>query len=257
MPHLLRKNACFHFGLVCLLALLSFDLSGQSINTDRPTQSAGAAVLPAGRFQVETGTQFTQLFDQSYQFTYHNTLLRFGVNEFFELRLGNSYEFLDPGFDGSNVNFKGFSPISLGFKARIASEKGFFPEISFVGQFLIPSGQDVFKVNTAVPAFRFNFQHTLTETQSIGYNWGMEWFDGSSEAINIYTFIYNLSFGTRFTVFAELYGFLAEDLNDHRFDTGLIYLFSDRFQVDVSGGLGITEDAPEGFIGVGLSFYVD
>ena len=84
----------------------------------------------------------------------------------------------------------------------------------------------------------------------------MEWSDGSSAATNIYTFIYNLSFAGSFTVFAEFYGFIADGLNDHRFDTGLIYLFSDNLQADISGGFGLTDEAPDGFLGLGLSFYV-
>lgn len=240
-----------------LFLLIGIHESLGQINTDRPTQSAGSAVVPAGRFQVETGAQFTDINETSHQFTYHATLLRYGLNDFFELRLSNTYEMLDPGLDGSNVNYTGFSPIALGFKSKIASEKGFWPEISFLGQFLLPSGQDEFKVNTAVPSFRFNFGHSISDNQSIGYNWGMEWSDGSSEATNIYTFVYSLSFADGFTAFAEVYGFIADGLNDHRFDTGLIYLFNDTFQVDVSGGLGMTEDSPDGFLGLGLSFYVD
>lgn len=241
--------------LSLFLFLVTFAIQAQ-INTDRPTQSAGAAVLPAGRFQVETGTQITQLSDESYQWTYQGTLLRYGINDFFELRLSSSYEFIDPGLIGSNVNFTGFSPITLGFKSKIAEENGLWPMVSVIGQVQLPSGQDEFEVNTAVPAFRFNFQHTLSDNQALGYNWGMEWSDGSSAATNIYTLVYSLSFAGSFTTFFEFYGFIEDGLNDHRFDTGLIYLFSDNFQVDISGGPGLTEDAPEFFLGIGLSFYV-
>lgn len=225
------------------------------INTDRPTQSASSTVLPAGRFQVETGLQYTRITNVSYQLTYHNTLLRYGLNDFFELRFGTSNEFLDPGFDGGNRSYSGFSPVVLGFKSKISDENGFWPEISFLGQVALPSGQNVFSVNTVVPSFRFNFGHTINDNNSIGYNWGMEWSDGSSAATNIYTFIYNLSFAGSFTTFFEFYGFIEDGLNDHRFDTGLIYLFSENFQVDISGGPGLTEDAPDWFLGVGLSFY--
>lgn len=237
--------------LFCFMAIVSI----AQINTDRPTQSAGAFVVPKGRFQVETGAQYTRLSEVSYQVTYHNTLIRYGLNDLFELRLGTSNEFLDPGFDGSNRNFTGFGPMILGFKTHIAEENGFWPQVSLLGQVQLPSGQNEFEVATAVPSFRFNFQHTFNENNSLGYNWGMEWSDGSSEATNIYTFIYNVSFARSFTAFFEFYGFIQDGLNDHRFDTGLIYLFSDNFQVDISGGPGLTEDAPDWFLGVGLSFY--
>ncbi len=237
--------------LFCLLASTTF----AQINTDRPTQSASAFVVPAGRFQVETGAQYTGIGGVAYQFTYQNTLLRYGLNDFFELRFGTGYEFLDPGLDGANRTYSGFSPVVVGIKSKIADENGFWPQISFLGQVQLPSGQDVFKVRTAVPGFRFNFQHTLNTNQSLGYNWGMEWSDGSSEATNIYTVIYNLSFAGSFTTFFEFYGFIADGLDDHRFDTGLIYLFSDNFQVDISGGHGLADDSPDFFVGLGLSFY--
>ena len=237
--------------LFCLVTSVAL----AQINTDRPTQSASALVVPAGRFQVETGMQYTKIGGSSYQFTYQNTLLRYGLNDIFELRLGKGYEFIDPGFDGANTTFSGFSPWVIGFKSHISKENGVWPQVSFLSQVQLPSGQDAFKVRTAVPGFRFNFSHTLNDNNSIGYNWGLEWSDGSSAATNIYTLIYNLSFARSFTTFFEFYGFIRDGLNDHRFDTGLIYLLRENFQIDISGGPGLTEDAPDWFLGFGLSFY--
>ncbi|MDW3190744.1 MAG: transporter [Cytophagales bacterium] len=241
--------------LTLILFCFTINVSFAQINTDRPTQSASAFVVPKGRFQVETGFQYTRITDVVYQITYHNTLLRYGLNDLFELRLSTSNEFLDPALDGRNRTFSGFGPTILGFKSHISEENGFWPQISFLGQVQLPSGQNEFEVETAVPAFRFNFQHTINDNSSIGYNWGMEWSDLNSEATNIYTFIYSVSFARAFTTFFEFYGAIEDGSNDHRFDTGLIYLFSDNFQVDISGGPGLTEEAPDWFLGFGFSYY--
>lgn len=240
---------------ILLVAFLSaVEGYSQAINTDRPTQSASAFVLPQGRLQLETGILFQETNDFTNEWTINNSLLRYGLNDFFELRLTLDYGRRTvaadaPGFPGS-----GFRPVIIGFKSRLVDEKGFIPQISFLGQIALPSGEDPFRLRTTVPGFRFNFQNSFAGGSSLGYNWGMEWSEGISETTNVYTLIYNYPLSGEFTVFLELYGFITETNDDHRMDTGFTYLLNDKLQLDLSGGFGLSEISPDWFLSGGVSF---
>jgi outer membrane putative beta-barrel porin/alpha-amylase len=54
--------------------------------------------------------------------------------------------------------------------------------------------------------------------------------------------------------FVELYGYLPEfGSPDHRFDAGFTFLITNMFQLDLSGGLGLSEISPDYFISTGFS----
>ena len=58
-------------------------------------------------------------------------------------------------------------------------------------------------------------------------------------------------------IFVEGYGRVPqqrEDDNQLRMDAGLTYLINNDVQVDLSGGIGLTDNAPEKFVALGLSF---
>src|SRR3972149_6805763 len=67
---------------------------GAELITDRPDQTESSAVVPLKSLQIETGfiieNKETNIF-KSRAFTYNSTLLRYGLVENMELRLGLEY----------------------------------------------------------------------------------------------------------------------------------------------------------------------
>ena len=257
------------FLLPCLMIMMMATSSAQTINTDRPTQSASAYVLPKGRLQWETGAIFQRTNDILNQYTYNNSLIRYGLSDNFEARLTLNYEGFDLALDGADLNESGFSPVAVGFKSKIADENGFWPQISFVGQVLLPSGDDGFEVESVIPSFRFSMTHNFSSTSSLGYNWGMEWQEFLPGAVNIYTLMYNQGFADSFAWFLEFYGFiygenetiLGDEIDiadDHRVNSGFTYLLNDKIQFDLSAGVGFSDDlsnsSPDFFLSGGVSF---
>src|SRR6187402_162399 len=62
--------------------------------TDRPDQTEAPVLVPKGGLQVETGFIYEKdrVGDVStVNYTYNTTLVKYGVNEFLELRLSNEY----------------------------------------------------------------------------------------------------------------------------------------------------------------------
>lgn len=231
--------------------------------TDRPDQTESSTVVPEKTLQIETGfvleTDETNLVNQK-SFTYNTTLLRYGLLENFELRLGLEYlgeKTENKHSDSINTNL-GLSPIYAGFKVKIASEEGWKPEIAFIGGMVLPfTANDYFKPEYSAANIRFSFAHTLSEKFSIGYNLGAEW-DGESAAPG---YFYSLAIGVgvsnKLGMFVESYGLLKEKRNDeHLLDAGFTYLLFSNLQLDISAGIGINEAATDNFISFGLSYRI-
>jgi hypothetical protein len=241
----------------------SFD---EEIMTDRPDQTEAPNLTPKGWFQIETGAQ--REFDDSRSVRthwektlYNTTLWKYGLTQSFELRLiteyaGDKIRFKNAARD-TVISFSGWNPVMVGGKIAILNEKGIIPKTSLIGHLILPYfGYDDYKPTFITPKFRFVFSHKLNRVFNLSYNLGMEWQDGTVAAGTvIYTASLETIFTKKFSMFLESYGFLKEkSLPDHRFDAGLMYLLNSNFQLDLSGGFGLTDISPDYFISAGLSF---
>lgn len=217
------------------------------INTDRPTQSVSAFVMPKGGFQVEYGFVSEKATTNQTNLTYGNFLLRYGLLDGVEFRLTQNYQGIKAGGETNS----GLSPLTLGTKIHLLDENGAKPQISFIGQVTLDNGDDLFRPGDPLPEFRFNFQNTLSDKVSLGYNIGMGLPQDNSYFL--YTVVMGYAFSPGWTAFVEPYGFLPDGDADHRINAGLIYLANDRLQFDVSAGVGLSESSPDSFIGFGAS----
>lgn len=229
------------------------------IVTDRPDQTEAPVLVPRGGLQVETGFVFEKDREDNVDvknFTYNTTLIKYGVNEFLELRLIT--EFLGERAkvaDNPVSKVQGFSPLALGVKIKLADEKGFWPQAAFIGHINLKSGSEEFAPSYTAADFRFTFAHTLSDKFALSYNLGAEW-NGETPDAN---FLYTLSLGylitPRLGAFVEGYSFFPESGKaDNRFDAGITYKFSPVVQWDISAGVGLSRNAPDSFLSTGISF---
>lgn len=246
----------FSIAVFCLVSayLSAQEQQPEPIETDRPDQTETPSLVPKGMFQVETGFAFEKIDATSETITTPSVLWKYGINDNFELRLITEFS-SETAADGK---MSGLKPVLVGFKAKISEENGIVPKTAFTGHMLLPNfASEDFKADYYAAEFRFSMQHTLSDKIDLGYNFGAEWNGETPEPTFIYTLTTAYSFTDKFSAFIELYGFAPQnDTADHRFDGGLTYLLSNNFMIDVSGGFGITENAPAYFASAGFSFRI-
>ena len=245
----LKVLLIFFFSITITSSLAAQDLP--PIQLDRPDQTESPYIVPARHFQIESGISFEKFNEQNKSYTYPTVLFKYGVNDAFELRL-------IPEYITSYVQaekFSGITPLTVGFKVKLAGEKGVFPMVSFIGHLGIPSiASKKFKTEWYAPSFRFTMQHTLSNNLSLGYNLGAEWDGESPTPAFIYTLTTGYSISEKLGAFLELYGFLIQkSTGDHRINAGLTYLIKNNMAADISGGIGINKYAPAFFIAAGYS----
>lgn len=223
-----------------------------SIQTDRPDQTECPFIVPKNYLQFENGFYYQKTNNASHEYVVPSTLTKFGVNDHFELRLIT--EFVIQNEDSDKIS--GLVPVLVGFKARLMEEKGILPLTSFIGHLSLPKlTSKKLKTDYYTPEFRFTMQHTLSEKQTLSYNLGAEWDGISPEPTFIYTLTSGYSFSEKISGYIELYGFIPQiQKADHRFDAGLNYLLNPNHQLDISGGIGLSETSPDYFVALGYSF---
>lgn len=253
MSFIVFSNSFLSFQAQDIVALKPFE-------TDRPDMTEASSTVPQGYLQVETGG-FYQTFEKNQikteNFTYNTTLVRYGLSNNFELRLGWNLQEDVTQINGQKLDnvSSGISPLLLGMKVYITEEKGWIPEISLIGHVFLPfTASTDYRPETTGVDFRFSLAHTLSEKSSLGYNLGMAWGNDSPEASYIYTIAYGYSISEKLGAYVELYGDLPEDIKAiHLWDAGLTYLISNDLQLDMSFGTSITE-GQDLLISAGLSF---
>lgn len=229
------------------------------IITDRPDETEAPFLVPIHFLQVETGFSFSY-FDKSVpenkQFTYNTTLIRYGLLNNLELRLGTDYK--KNLFDESlKDQTQGLMPLLLGAKIHIADEKGGIPQMGFIGHLRLPfAASKETKTSTTGVDFRFAFTHTISDKADLSYNLGAKWHNDANEAVYLYTVAYGQDLTKNFAGFVEIYGDLPESNGaEHYWDAGFTYLICNNLQADIFFGTGLNA-AQKYMVGGGISFII-
>ena len=271
--------------MVCLIT--GFSAFGQ-IETDRPDFTESPNTVPQGALQIETG--FILEHDAAivvYPFpgtatekrTYRNTtlnttLLRFGLFENLELRFNyawqssklHQYEIIEQGQvwpsptelpDSAYHPSRGFSTSFVGIKTNLYKTANM--SIGFLGHVYIPelasgdyakaSGQKI------APEFLIPMTYQVTDRFGVAVQYGLSWDGFTANPTTSYTLALGYGITDKLSCYVEPYGFLTNNGDElHLINAGFTYLVNDNFQLDLTGGFGLNEAAPNNFVGCGASF---
>jgi len=258
----LSKMKKISYSIIILLQIFITNVSfGQETDvpelvTDRPDQTESATVVPVGTVQLETGALYEKnddLIGTYSSFSLPNNLFRIGIMKGVELRL-TVLEYSSTSYTLKNtmneVKQAGLTPLILGTKIKFWEEKGLLPETAIIAHVTLPVAGKDFKPNGALVDFRASMAHTLSDRFALGYNIGGE----IDTDTNIFTGLYTLSLGIGLVGDLGMYVEIFGDFEDsHQFDGGFTYLVGPLFQLDLTGGFGLTEAAPDYYLSGGVT----
>lgn len=216
-----------------------------TISADHPTQSVGSSTVLKGGFLSESAFTFENT-TSLINFSNFNSLLRFGISNKVELRVAANYGWVD----NDGVMQSGFGPTNLGAKIFLLESKKSLPEISILGQINLPTGDFQSKTTGEI---RLNFGNQFSEFFSLAYNIGMLVEPSNDrELVPFYTVALISNVYKGLSLFLEPYGFFG-NVADQRVNGGLFYLIAPKFQLNFSGGYGISNTSPDSFFNIGAS----
>ncbi len=230
-------------------------LAQEPLSTDRPGEGTDAPTLvPKGSVQLETGFFLEQ--DQPQNGAENTlmkvptTLLRLGLLNNFELRISEDLLLEDEVRAGA---------LSIGAKIGIAPEGEVLPALSLSAMLTLPAtGSDRYASQFTQPALKLLMNKSLNDFLGLTGNLGVQWENDQPQAVYTYALSFDLSLADKVGGFVEFYGSLPEaDGNIHQINYGLTFLLAPLFQIDVASGLAFTAEAPDYYIGGGISWRLD
>jgi len=230
---------------------------------DRPEQTVYTTIVPTGSLQIETGFIYETKSDN--EFNIENIIvgpivLRYGLFENLELRLAGSYQSRNVYIKESSLDstFAGIGSVAVGFKVFIIKEKGLRPEMAFLTVMTLRHiGEERLKPTFSYPIAKIAASHTLSNKFLFGYNLGFAYNGETADGFFVYSAVLRYNIIPKLAAFIEGYGnFDHGDLPNHLIDGGLTYLIRHNFQLDLSAGTGISDNADKYFINLGFSWRI-
>lgn len=240
-----------------LVALLACGTASAQyvISTDRPGLGFSAGVVPPGLLQIEAGTPAV-LYDEEVDLTEISTplLIRYGFDEFIELRLGTS------GYRSRSIGEErttGFGTVEVGAKVTIPVEPSTVLQLALLPTVTLPIGDEAF-----VP------DRTEGALYAVGEWFGTPYFgmttvsgiqlladpEGGSEVEGAFVVVAHQSL-RQLNAYAELgYYPRSGGANAAYAGGGATLTLTPRLQVDAFTNYALTDNVPPWQFGGGVSF---
>lgn len=233
--------------LSIILTLLTFPVFAQ-FTADRPGVSTGVGVVEKGVIQWEQGVAYEESNGDN-TFTYSNTLLRYGLFNNMEIRLGGD------GFVSGGRDY--FSGLSLGTKIGLYEGRGAIPAISVLAQFTIPhTASEEVDVEHLAPSFYLLFENPITDWFNIGYNVGAEWDGSRSKPATFVALCLGFSLCDKLGCFVESYNYFDVN-NKYGLDFGFNYQVAERLQLDIAANLDLKQPSSDWGMSLGVAWQIN
>ncbi len=259
-------NLQWIWSLVVAMFLFGFvtDAFGQDqarapISTDRPSFTTDSGIVGVGDIQLELGYTYTELENDTHISTFPEALLRYGLNEKWELRLGwDGYAFSE---DVNGVDEEVAGGTDFGFKWRFkdVGEQGLDKiSMALITTFTLPTGHIH---NDFDYEFLLGWNYQIDDKTSLAGSLGVgaptDIITGDRYAKGIASIMCSKALSDEASIFGEIYtNFPASDDGDaeYVFQTGLVHRLGNDMQLDFRVGAGLNDDSPDWLVGLGFAY---
>jgi len=237
----------------------------EELNSDRPDRTQGPSIVPTRTLQIETGLQYQK--DKSNDlptkaYLYPETLIRIGLLKWAELRLSAEYkkenqQMRISSLENRMISERGFNNVQVGTKLNFYEGKGAIPAIGFQGNITLPWGNESFRPTHVAPEGALLFSNKITEKVDLQYNIGYGKQQSNDEYLGqaYYAISANLKLTDKLQGYGEFFAQKAiASPAENNVDIGLLVLLLPNLQFDVEAGAGVSEAAPDYFVGSGLTW---
>ncbi|WP_445734270.1 transporter [Mariniflexile sp.] len=217
---------------VLVLCLTACSVFAQTIITDRPDQTESSSTIEKGSLQIETGILLSfseDDFSSERQLLAPTTLFRYGITNGIEIRVLSQFESLKD--QNSSQEVSGISDLEIGTKIQLFKKENVNAEIAFISHLVLPTGSKSLTNDTSGTINKLSISHGLSDTMSIGYNVGYDYF-GEGNGHLTYSAALGISITDTFGLYMEPYGNIIEFENhEASFDAGITYLCESRVKI--------------------------
>lgn len=249
----------------------------EPLATDFPDFGVASTNVPRGRVLFETVFDFYTDRARDESFSGHslpNALLHYGITDWFELRIGQTYSNFRttplggrPDGIGELVDTKrehGFNDLYLGVRFALTEQAKIFPESILLIQATVPTGAKDLTADQVLPGFIYLYSWQIGESP-----WSLSGLFEMDRAVDdsrqyyaqfAQTFEVKYQATKRLAVFAEgvalhpLGARNPEVVSQYYLNPGFIYFVSNNIQVHAHVFIGLNREAIDFFGGPGVAF---
>lgn len=224
------------------------------ISTERPNFSASPIPLASGRYQIESGLQYTEGDGGAEDFTLPLALLRAGLARNLELQIG-WVGYSSGEEDGDSID--GANDVSVALKTQLTEQAGPVPALGLIGQLSLPTGSSETSSDSLDPSLGALWTYDLQ--RDIGL-FGTVLFSSLTDDEDDRFFQTAAAAGVGFPIadrlgsYVEYFGIFPDGGGpEHNVNTALLYLVNNLL-LDAVIGAGLNDAAPDYFVGGGVSY---
>jgi hypothetical protein len=241
---------------------------GREIETDRDSFTPATTTAGRGRLIVESAYSFLDNRRVKETHSFPELILRYGLTERVELRLGWNYEVGGAGNDisGADVSeddlpaerkLERESNLAYGVKLRVTDDDGWVPGSALILQGFTPTSGQV-KDTQFVGTYVFGWELPSRVKLDAAMRYGTA--SGEEERFSQWapSVVVKVPLGERWNAHAEYFGIFSsgkvEEFTKHFFSPGTHYLVTEDLEVGVRVGWGLNDQSARFFSNVGLGW---
>ena len=230
------------------LPTISADLSGNTWGTD---------VMPLHKLSWDNGFGFESETDGSHTATLNTTIVRYGIFEDVELRVGTSFLMWNEG-QAPEPSF-GLDPLTIGAKLKVYDGTEILPSVGFLAEFQSPHlGSKELLPSHLAPSLYLLFENEINDWFDICYNVGAAWDGESATPTTFLSLCLNFGITETFGTYVESFNYLhPEDDNQYMIGLGLTWLASRRVQLFLSTDLDFQNLSKHYAINSGIAWLIN
>lgn len=228
------------------------------IETDRDSFTPATTTVGRGLTILESAYTFSSNRHANEGHSFPELLVRYGLTERLEARLGWNYE-----ISGAPETLEGIgqlereSKVLYGFKYRLTEADGGTPGSSIIVQGYTPtSGADTDTHLVAAYVFGWELPNRWKLDASFRYGTAGEEHDHFNEWAP--SVVLKIPLGEHINVHAEYFGIYstgkAQEFSEHYFSPGIHYLVTENFEIGIRVGWGLNEQSAPFFANAGAGW---
>ncbi len=226
-----------------LTSPITWAQTSDNIISGRPGQSIGSEVVGTKILQIQSGLEHSAGDAKSW---INDHVIRFGLNDLFEISSAFSYRFKDN-------HGTGLDNLELGGRVKLIEEaKGLIPSLALQIRMRL-KGEGDFKREEARPVTILTSVHDMKEWGSLNLNLTHSYSASGGEGLYGYIVNWSISLNDKWSVFIEEYAQYNVQWN-HAWDTGAAYLVNKDMQLDFSFGFDLESAYSSSFTSLGISW---
>ena len=221
---------------------------------DRPGYTWATEVTPHHKIIWDHGFSFEATPEGENTLTLSSSVLRYGLFENMELRIGTDFMMYNDGEPTFGIN-----PLTIGTKIKLYEGSGILPSVGLLAELQSPhiGSKDLLPSHLA-PSMYLIFENSVTDWLSVCYNAGEQWNGESGKPTTFLGLALYFSFNDQLGAFVDTYNYLnSEEGNQYMLETGLYWQVSRRVQLDLEGDFDVQNFGKYYAVGCGVSWMIN